>query len=117
MPDVPQFEAHFNVRAQNGIAMEYSTYVIVDVASSCGIPVHQAVRFEPDGGPTSGLPPATRVIVTSYFGSYEELMAKTGAYSKKLKASLRKLDKGLRVLTVGERILLCLRPRLAGTSR
>lgn len=99
IPETPLFEAHFSLKApRTGDRLPHSTKRLIEIATSAGIPVHQAVRFTTED----------QVILTTFFEEYGEMVEATPALTE---AFRRALDGGARLKVVAERIIACLQPR------
>lgn len=99
--ETPPFEAHFSLEARTtGALIKYSTKTLIDVATSAGIPVHQAVRFSTED----------QVILTTFFATYEEMVDSTTDLAASYQSALDHLD-GVRLKVVAERIISCVQPR------
>jgi len=100
LPETPAFEAHYVIKSPNG-SVPADTKTLVALAEEAGIPVDQGVSFDR----------ATKVILTVFFSTWEQMRTESVAFADKLAPKLSSLGDNTQLKVVAERILLCLQPR------
>lgn len=98
--ETPAFEAHFSVQMANDVPLPLPMQRLVAAIERRGVPVHQAVEFSE--------PP--RVVLTSFFKSFEEMSGLFPTLFTNVGEALAELLPAARMVATAERIILCAQP-------